>query len=581
MESSKVEAKEYTYIINSHGSIVTSVEGDVKKYMAISIPKNVELFTYTRIGEKLYTACSKNNLICDNLDKFKDSTDLIVTPTHKYKYKQDAKNIFPEVILKPDSESVLTFYSGIIHCIPHIHRTTKSKEIIYNMDAANILGCSDDSIGKYYEHAKTKDKHKLYDTNQKYSKYYKELLEKPENKREPALKNINKCGPILLSEAIKLIQDHCSKTYSEDYERCTIKIHLSCCLGEMDIESYEEDSKFFFDLSEKERKENIIKTRDSDNALMGEPPPFPLSEAELQRLYYYKVDFYKLNAKSKINNDLYTNNLEEFAKNLDYDNTVDTKNTRSFLIINNGIHVKLIISEESLLLKYAYDENKIYYFIMLHEAIIRFEKYLLDWRKSFSDLPTEISLDVTEFKEPNVTTIFNKLVSFIIDNNIKSLYVYKYYNIQVYLLHDQYLENSEREYNAIIDAVISRLYNNLSKTLVFNTVTFFEIHLKLSQLSEVTGTDDELFKLVSKQVIKEIMKKTLEKAKKEEKEEKEEKATTDVLPKDCGNNIKKTYKKIYNKSKKSKKFKKFRGKYTRRPIKKHIRRHRRIHRVIL
>ena len=39
MESSKVEAKEYTYIINSHGSVVTSVEGDVKNIWLLAYQK--------------------------------------------------------------------------------------------------------------------------------------------------------------------------------------------------------------------------------------------------------------------------------------------------------------------------------------------------------------------------------------------------------------------------------------------------------------------------------------------------------------------------------------------------------------
>jgi hypothetical protein len=510
VKKSKAKKIEYNYIINSHGSIVISNDDyDGKRYMAINIPENVELFTYTNIGQSLFSCYKKNYFICDTLDKFKDSIypENIETPTHKYKYKQDTRNIFPEVILQPDSESVVKFYSGILHCIPHKDRTTKAMEVIYNMDAVNMLDCTDDSIGKYYKHAKTEDKYKLYITNKTYSKEYKELIEKPENKRKPPLNTINKCGPILLSDAIKLIQDHCSKTYSEDYKICTIKIYLSCCLNERDIESYERSRNYYLSASKEEGKETIIRTRLANNASI-EPQPPPLTDEEIERLYYKVLDLYKLNAKSKINDDLYTYDLEEFAKNLDFYDVLDAKNTSSYLEIYLGIEVKLITSKTSIS-KYENINAMSYYYNILHDALQDFNNYLLDWRKSFSDLPKKITVDVTEFEKPIAKNILDKLILFIIDNKFESFYEYTWNNgedkMEVHLLHDIYLENFEKQYNTKIVNVITNLYPHLKKIKIepevfdiFDMVNKVEMFLYLSQLNQ---SDTELFYLLWKQIV--------------------------------------------------------------------------------
>jgi hypothetical protein len=219
MKGSEAEKKEYNYIIHSHGAIFTSIKENEKKYMAINIPENVELFTYATFGKIIATNCKKNYFICDNLEKveakYKNALFKIEKPTHKYKYKEGTQNIFPEAMLIPDTGPILKFYSGIVHCIPRANRTSTIKgiEIIHNMDANNAKDCADDSIRKYYKYTDAEDKRKLYDTNTKYSEDYKELIKTQGNKREAPLDTINKCGAILLSEAIKIIKAHCEKKY--------------------------------------------------------------------------------------------------------------------------------------------------------------------------------------------------------------------------------------------------------------------------------------------------------------------------------------------------------------------------------
>ena len=45
---SSAKKNEYKYIISAHGGIITSNKGT--KYMAIKIPTNVEIFTYSKLG---------------------------------------------------------------------------------------------------------------------------------------------------------------------------------------------------------------------------------------------------------------------------------------------------------------------------------------------------------------------------------------------------------------------------------------------------------------------------------------------------------------------------------------------------
>jgi hypothetical protein len=219
----------YTYYIKSHGSIVTLKNphsGDNPKIYAITIPENIELLTYTQLGLINYFVCQQQNYVCK---KYKEEIYNFKTPVFKYTQQ------FPQLILGRDEPSIhnegdpqsIVFYSGIIHCIPESrHDSTKKKEIIHNIDTSPRDNCSETSIYPLYKNLASR---RTYNTHEEYSKHYKDVLEISGNKREPPLDSINKCGQILLSDAIKIIEEHCQATYL-DYERSIIQIHIDACL---------------------------------------------------------------------------------------------------------------------------------------------------------------------------------------------------------------------------------------------------------------------------------------------------------------------------------------------------------------
>ena len=221
--------KIYTYFIASHGAIVQMKDSGVAKIAAIKIPPKVELITYTNLGTFAWHAhtCTPDYVCKKNIQQ----PDVVFeTPALPYfKYTQQ----FPELELTPDNpdkHKPLPFYSGIIHCIPKDRDSdsNKTQEIIHNMDADPFIGrCSDHSIYPHYYNTKKTG----YDSDKNYSAYYKKVLDKNDKPhREPPLNSIKKCGEILLSEAIKIIQQHCEATYTDDYTESTIQIHISGCL---------------------------------------------------------------------------------------------------------------------------------------------------------------------------------------------------------------------------------------------------------------------------------------------------------------------------------------------------------------
>jgi hypothetical protein len=224
----------YTYVINSHGEIVTTFDpdADVEELVVfpIHIPKNIEIMTYTSLGESYWEACTVINFQCN---KKKNLLLPIKTPIHKYKKR------FPEIKLTPDDPTSsddkipkLPFYSGIVHCIPEGREdSSKKKEIIHNMDADPLKDCGDDSIFPYYSRTTTPSVKRPYYSTNKYSEDYVKVLEKKNgNFRDFPLHKIKKCGPLVLSEAIKIIIQHCRETYKEDYSKSIIQIHLTACL---------------------------------------------------------------------------------------------------------------------------------------------------------------------------------------------------------------------------------------------------------------------------------------------------------------------------------------------------------------
>jgi hypothetical protein len=513
MENLEAEKKEYNYIIGSHVAIFTSLKENEKKYMAIKIPENVELFTYTTFGKVVATSCRKNYFICDNLEKVQAKYNNLILkiekPTHKYKYKEDTKNIFPEVMLIPDEGPILKFYSGIIHCIPHANRSSsiKGMEIIHNMDANNAKDCSDDSIRKYYKYADAEDKQKLYDTNTKYSEDYKKVIKKQGKKREAPLDTINKCGAILLSEAIKIIQAHCEKTYGANN---TIKIYLSFCLGEMNIEEYGRGKKFYL-----REKDKVIEYMTQNNET--------LTQEQVDRLYYDNLDYYSVDTESIISNNLHATNLEEFAENLDSDYVAeDIPDSFSYDYVYDTKHFKLIFSKKSApklntARYHKYDiVNEDHYMDLVEGAIRKLLIYIFNWHIDYSALPNNITIDVTEFEQPTKDNIFKKLIHTLtlmvekLQTTLKFNSKKKTWQLVVNLLHDDYLENENKEYDNKIFSVIKRIFeliqtsyeNMLSKIVNFN--------LKLSVLKE---SEDALYERMKQQIIEQSY---LEKAKQAE-----------------------------------------------------------------
>jgi hypothetical protein len=220
-----------TYIISAHGTMLTSILGtpQTKKYFAITIPENVELYTHDTLGKCIPMYKTESDFICKN---YKDELQQSLSPAFKFSHEDGEINKFPELFFTPDSNTPAHFYTGITHCIPEALRTTSSrkKEIIYNIDAKNTKDCACRSIV-------SNSINLPYDCEKKYSQYYKDQLR--DYKYDPN-SNTSKCGPILMSEAVKVIKAHC-KTYYEP--NCVIKIYIFSCLVERDLKTLIYDYK--------------------------------------------------------------------------------------------------------------------------------------------------------------------------------------------------------------------------------------------------------------------------------------------------------------------------------------------------
>jgi hypothetical protein len=220
-----------TYIISAHGTMLTSILGSpqTKKYFAITIPENVELYTHDTLGKCIPMYKTETDLICKN---YKDELQQSLSPAFKFSHEDGEINKFPELFFTPDSNTPAHFYTGITHCIPEALRTTSSrkKEIIYNIDAKNTKDCACRSIV-------SNSINLPYDCEKKYSHYYKDQLRG--YKYDPN-SNTSKCGPILMSEAVKVIKAHCNRYYEVN---CVIKIYIFSCLVERDLKTLIYDYK--------------------------------------------------------------------------------------------------------------------------------------------------------------------------------------------------------------------------------------------------------------------------------------------------------------------------------------------------
>jgi len=234
--------KEATYTISTHGTMLTSMFRGLKKYHAITIPENIELYTFGNLGNCIPVYTGEADFICNIYpDKYKTTLRQSIVPAFKFSHNHEKINKFPELFLTPDYESPASFYSGITHCIPETFRTSlsKEKEIIYNIDAKNTKNCECSSI------VLIKDANS-YDCNKKYSDDYKNQL--ADYKYEPNDQNtsINNCGPILLSEALVIIQTHCKKNYESN---CIIKIYLFSCFVETDLQTLVKSNSFQYEMA--------------------------------------------------------------------------------------------------------------------------------------------------------------------------------------------------------------------------------------------------------------------------------------------------------------------------------------------
>ena len=273
-KSPKFEEQTATYIINAHGTMLTSntftsrftedkyrslYTVTTKKYHAINIPKNVELYTFANLGNCVTAYEAEADFFCNiHPDKHKLTLRKSINPAFKFSHQDGEANKFPELLLTPERNFPVQFYTGILHCIPEAHRTSGSlgKEVIYDIGAKNTKDCECSSI-------LLKEDAQAYDCDKKYSNYYKEQLRGYKNNpatiinksgpilrdenlkvihpyyniyphyNNPATKhNINKCGPILVSEALEVIQTHCNTYYESN---CVIQIYIVACLEEKDL----------------------------------------------------------------------------------------------------------------------------------------------------------------------------------------------------------------------------------------------------------------------------------------------------------------------------------------------------------
>ena len=484
-KNSSKASNEYKYSITSHGKIFTNNEGAITKYMAINIPKNVEIFTYSNLGEELWSSCTMNYFICDNLDKVKSHNFLMETPIHKYKNIPGKENIFPEVFLTPDKNIILKFYSGIVHCIPKhlITSETKAMEVIYNMDALVKEDCSENTIGKSYKTfgPNSEDNIKLYDTDKQYSTYYKDQLNNykyDSNSKDTENSVSNKCGPLLLSQAIKVIQAHCEATYPEDCNTSTIKIYLNCCLGTMNIKEHYFNQYYLSILNEEKLKKKLIKM-DEEKKIDKR------SDEQLDKYYKAMLDIYSLNIKSLINDKLYTTDLQDF------DSTKipqDIEDGYTHTYIYRGIQIKFIIPSNIKIRKYRPEYGK-HYQPILRKALDSIVSNLKEWNISINDLPHVINIDL-RYIEPTEDDIYNKLLQVIISRKLKCKLVYDFkidnekYSVEFHLVYDSdrivtTLDNTEPFIEKLYEGVKEYI---LTKKSIFKMVKTYSITLNIYDL---------------------------------------------------------------------------------------------------
>jgi hypothetical protein len=321
----------YTYIIQAHGTMFSQIgrfksnpEKKEKIYFAIDIPQNVELYTFTDIGTVHESMCNKKyiNASCDYKPEREigSSMNLIDTVTSKYVFDpRREKNKFPELFLASDDITLdlpnlnrKIFYSGIIHCIPrHLRKSNKAKEIIYNIDALNHKNCDCKLIQvRTQRHVQRQIQQiRNYDCNKYYSTDYNENLKAYNYDANEPTTTINKCGPILLSEALKLIKKDCIRRYNNPSS--TIKIYINCCLVITNLNLMENNNKASYDecMEEKATLEKQLKT----TPLFDDKFTTAIEKLNLRNIICdYYLNLVNHNTSKKIDRENIVKNLNEF-----------------------------------------------------------------------------------------------------------------------------------------------------------------------------------------------------------------------------------------------------------------------------
>uniref|UniRef100_A0A6C0DWF1 Uncharacterized protein n=1 Tax=viral metagenome TaxID=1070528 RepID=A0A6C0DWF1_9ZZZZ len=230
---------EAIYIINSHGAILSETSRSIRnlwreetEYYAITIPKNVELYTFTKIGKVIVCSTTGDNYLCERqFVETPETFKYINRPAFKYVHEQGQPNKFPELILAPEVDYSTLYHSGIVHCVPQIIRAKivkygRGKKIIYNISARNTQDCKGELINS---------KGEPYNSVKNYDEDYRTTLARYNYNPHASPSSINPCGPILLSEALTLIQQYSKNHYGDT---CKSKIYLNTCLKTIDLYRY-------------------------------------------------------------------------------------------------------------------------------------------------------------------------------------------------------------------------------------------------------------------------------------------------------------------------------------------------------
>jgi len=237
---------ESVYTISAHGLMLYKHNIDsTTTYYAITMPENVELYTYTEFGSLFRCNFTVPDNVCKPKRSFSTRMEDIITPAYKYSHIPGESNKFPNIFFEDENDVhvVKKFHSGITHCIQNADGTNTSS-VIYSMDAKPGTQCRSDLVKPIVGRASTS-----YNSDKKYSAWYKQILEKE-----------HKCGPILLSDALEFIQKHAKETIGTD-TKVTIKVYIQTCLENKNLALLLREIKFTLESNPESPKIKLFKGR--------------------------------------------------------------------------------------------------------------------------------------------------------------------------------------------------------------------------------------------------------------------------------------------------------------------------------